>query len=211
MDRGIGTPWGGNDSVTTTTENNHAHPQSAADVVTDQPTVRVAAAASVMTITATEKRTESGPARPQAPEKPARPWIAHNLHIVIIVPLALVQTGLLIISFLPARVVLNLGWTTSNGPFPSSTAPAVTAVFYLLPFVIGLLARRWDLALLAATLPALAAVGIFSMGEAIVNGGFFFLKNNEPNYLVGTIELFAILGFFGWLAYRVVRGDKAGG
>src|SRR5579875_1399119 len=140
MDRGIGTPWGGNDGMTTTTENNHAHPQSAADVVTDQPTVRVAAAASVMTITATEKRTESGPPRSQAPEKPVRPWIARNLHMVFIVALSLAQTGLLIISFLPARVVLNLGWTTSNGPFPSSTAPAVTAVFYLLPFVIGLLA-----------------------------------------------------------------------
>jgi len=210
MDRGMGSAWGGADGVTTATENGHVHLHGGSDAVTEQPTVRVASAASVVTITATEKKV--GPPQPSAPAisaAPAKPWLVRNLHLLGIGALVIIQAGLLIISFLPARVVLNLGWSASNGPFPASTAPAVTAVFYLLPFIIGLLARKWELALFAATLPAWLAVGIFSMGESIVNGSFFFLKNNEPNYLVGTIELFAALGFFGWLAHRVVAGDRA--
>jgi hypothetical protein len=206
MNRDVGSAWGAptTDGATITHENGHAHIVS--ESVSDQPTMRVAS--TVVTIDAMEEKVSITPTRKQKPKAAAQqPWLVRNLHIIAIVLLAIVQAGLLVISFLPSSITLKLGWTSGNGPFPASTAPVVTALFYMLPFISGFLARRWDLALLGATLPAWFAIAIYSIGAATHNGIFYFLQNNEPTYLIGTVELFAGLGFFGWLAWRFVRGN----
>lgn len=208
MNRDLGSAWGApasTDSATITHENGHAYIVS--ETVSEQPTMRVAS--TVVTIDAEEEKVSVTPTRKQKPKESSQPWIVRNLHVIIIVLLAIVQTGLLVLSYLPSAITLKLGWTSGNGPFPTSTAPAVTAVFYILPFLSGFLARRWDLALLGSTLPAWIAIAVYSIGAATHNGIFYFLQNNEPTYLIGTVELFAGLGFFGWLLWRFVRGNAA--
>jgi hypothetical protein len=209
MDRGKGPAWGQPvvvENTTITTENGYTH--TAQDNVSEQPTVRVASA--IVTIEAGEKIISITPtAKRSEANQQAKPWLHHNLHIFVIAALTLVQTGLMIISFVPGSVAITLGWSSSNGPFPASSALPVTALFYLLPFIIGLLARRWDLALFGATAPVWLAVFVYSVGASSRNGIFYFLRNDEPNYLVGTVELFAALGLFGWLTYRVMWGNRA--
>jgi hypothetical protein len=208
MNRDLGSAWGApvsTDGATITHENGHAH--IVAETLSEQPTMRVAS--TVLTIDAVEEKVSITPTRKQKAKAAPQPWVVRNLHVIIIACLAIVQTGLLVISYLPSSITLQLGWTSGNGPFPTSTAPVVTALFYMLPFVSGFLARRWDLALLGSTLPAWFAIAVYSIGAATHNGIFYFLQNNEPTYLIGTVELFAGLGFFGWLAWRFVRGNAA--
>lgn len=207
MDRGMGPSWGQPLVVDnpTTTENGHAH--NGQGGVSEQPTVRVASAVAVMEPSAHTITITKSAKRALAREK-EQSWLRRSLHLFGIGALGLVQTGLLVISFVPGSVAITLGWSSANGPFPAATALPVTALFYLLPFVIGVLARRWELALFGATAPVWLAVFIYSVGASSRDGIFYFLRNNEPNYLVGTVELFAALGFFGWLTYRVVRGDR---
>lgn len=114
-----------------------------------------------------------------------------------------VQTLLLILSLVPSSIATRLNWSSTNGPFPAETAPLVTLVFYLAPTVAGFLARRWDLALAAATFPAWLSIAVYSVAASSQNGIFALTAGAHPSYLVGTMELFAALGAFGWLAWRV--------
>ncbi len=136
---------------------------------------------------------------------PAMPDIAQWAGIGVLV---CVETGLMIISLLPGSIDQKLGWT-SNGPFPNATVPIVTAIFYFAPLLTGLLARRWDVALLASSLPAWASLGVYSVASSTHNGIFAATNGSQPTYLVGTIELFAALGFIGWLARRVLFGERS--
>ena len=168
---------------------------AAQDHILEQPTVRVAVATSPVQATVKQRRSP-GTSRQNTPLLNRVRWGGISI-------LALIQTGLLLTAYLPTRIITDLGWTTSNGPFPAAAAPVVTMLFYLLPFGSGLLAHRWDLALLASTAPAWLAIGLFTVTSSTQNGIFYFTKLGQPANLVGTLELFAALGFFGWITRRV--------
>lgn len=175
-------------------ENAHSH-------VTEQPTVRVAVASP--TSDATDKKMNaSRPASAEAKATAQRSLLIQRLLLAVQIAAVALQGGLLVISFVPASFSIRLGWSAENGPFPTATAPIVTLVFYLLPFVIGALAPRWEAALFAATLPAWFAIMVYLVGTSSHDGIFAFIKDAQPSYLVGTLELFAVLGFFGWLTRR---------
>jgi hypothetical protein len=199
MDRGTGPNWGKSPMETLVDETATA----AREHVTEQPTMRVAAAAKPDQTDKKLNVTGSfAPANKNA-------VLFERLQIGGIAVLALLQTGLLFTAYLPARIITDLGWNTSNGPFPSATAPVVTLIFYLLPFGSGLLTRRWDVALLASTAPAWLAVGLFVAATSVQNGIFYFTKLGQPANLVGTLELFAVLGLLGWITRRVFSRQPA--
>ncbi len=191
MDRGSGQNWGSSQNMVI--EEKTAAQQ---DRVTEQPTVRVAVAPHKADETGKQPR-----ATPSAANRNAA--IVRRVQVGGIIALATIQTGLLLTAYLPARIITDLGWTTSNGPFPSAAAPVVTLFFYLLPFASGLLTQRWEVALLASTAPAWLAVGLFTAITSTQNGIFYFTKLGQPANLVGTLELFAALGLFGWITRRV--------
>jgi len=118
--------------------------------------------------------------------------------------MVIVESGLLVLSLVPPTKSAQLGWSATNGPFPSAAAPIITAIFYLAPFACGVLARRWEIALMSATFPAWFGIGIYTVAASTQNGIFALTSGAHPSYLVGTIELFAALGGFGWIARRVI-------
>lgn len=167
---------------------------AAQERMTEQPTVRVAVA---------HPTDETGKQQHATAPVGKNAVLYQRLQLGGIIALAIIQTGLLLTAYLPARIITDLGWTTSNGPFPAATAPVVTLLFYLLPFGAGLLTQRWDVALLASTAPAWLAIGLFTAATSTQNGIFYFTKLGQPANLVGTLELFAALGLFGWITRRV--------
>lgn len=138
---------------------------------------------------------------PASHEAASRPWISW----ICMGGLMVVESALFIISLVPATFTARLNWSATDGPFPASTAPLVTIIFYLAPFIIGALARRWEVAVIGATLPAWFAIGIYNVSTSSQDGIFAFVHNSQPSYLVGALELFAALGGIGWLTRRVVR------
>lgn len=139
----------------------------------------------------------------------AEPVSAKRRNRAILVQLGLlavvviVETGLMLMSFVPNSIAIRLGWSATNGPFPTSVAPLISALFYLTPFIAGLLARQWEVALFAATLPVWLSLGVYTVAATPQNGIFALTSGAHPSYLVGTLELFAVLGGFGWLMRRV--------
>lgn len=117
------------------------------------------------------------------------------------------QCVLLLIALVPASVWNDLGMP--NGPIPTALAPVVAGLFYVLPSLTGLLARRWQVAILLATLPAWLDLGIFAIAAASRIGPYYLVLEPHAVSTVGTLELFAALGALGWLARPVVIGGYA--
>jgi hypothetical protein len=184
-------------------ENAVVHNNSA-DEISKLETVRVSSA---MTASEVETHRLPLPAISTSSHAPtqARPrdTIA-LLQLAGIVVLVIVESGLLVLSLVPPTKSAELGWSATNGPFPSAAAPIITAIFYLAPFACGLLARRWEIALVGATFPAWFGIGIYTVAASTQNGIFALTSGPHPSYLVGTIELFAALGGFGWIARKVI-------
>jgi hypothetical protein len=168
--------------------------------VTDQPTMRVPST----------RRSADDTLAPRGRGKIfALPRGRELAQLLGLLALTALETGLLTISLIPASRTASLGWSATNGPFPASSAFLVTAIFYLAPFATGLLTRRWEVALFAATFPAWFSIGLFSVASSPDQGIFSFAHGEQPGYLVGTLELFAALGGFGWLMRRVITGRDA--
>lgn len=172
--------------------------------ITEHPTVRVSAATSTV-----DEFASKNPRKPPRNLRVGTPRAFAIAQLAGIALLALAETTLLIISLIPASRSADLGWTSTNGPFPTATAPIITAIFYLAPFGCGMLARRWDVALFGATLPAWLSLGLYTIAASTQNGIFAFTRGDQPTYLVGTLELFAALGAFGWLMRRMFTTKDA--
>lgn len=108
------------------------------------------------------------------------------------------DTLLLLVAVVPQSIWAAHGYP--NGPVPHLLIPAVAGVFYVLPSVIGALCRRWIPAVVLATLPAWVDLGVFGVAAATRVGPFYLGLDVHASSTVGTLELFAILGFLGWLA-----------
>ena len=122
------------------------------------------------------------------------------------------QTVLLLISLVPATIWTDMG-QSADGPIPirSTGSPPV---FYALPAVIGALCRRWQVAVVLATLPAFVDLGVFAVAAASRLGPFYVAQGTNPADTVGTLELFAALGALGWLArtgFLLLRSDRTQG
>jgi hypothetical protein len=141
----------------------------------------------------------------------ARRWAVR----VLLGAVVLGETALLLIALVPQTV-----WAAHNlpdGPVPHKLYPLVAAAFYALPSVTGALCRRWQVAVVLATLPAWLDLGAFAAVAAAAGhiGPFYLAQEPHSTSAVGTLELFAALGALGWLARTVVlallgRGEWSG-
>lgn len=117
------------------------------------------------------------------------------------------QCVLLLIALVPPSIWADHGMP--NGPIPTGLAPVVACLFYALPSLTGLLARRWQVAIILATLPAWLDLGIFAIAAASRIGPYYLALEPHAVSTVGTLELFAVLGALGWLARPFVIGAYA--
>lgn len=203
MERGTQAGWGNSNDMANGVA--VAYGERHDPPITEQPTVRVAAAPGGSHETALKPKRQQLTGGNKSATNP----MFARAQLATITLLALVETGLLLISLIPASRSINLGWTSTDGPFPTATAPIITAIFYLAPFGCGLLARRWDVAIFAATLPAWLSLGLYTIAASTQNGIFAFTRGDQPTYLVGTLELFAALGAFGWIMRRIFTTKDA--
>jgi hypothetical protein len=112
--------------------------------------------------------------------------------------IVLIQMVLLLVALVPQTVWATLGYP--NGPIPDALTPLVAGAFYLLPALTGALCRRWQAAVVLATLPAWLDLGVFAVAAAGRIGPFYLVLDPHAANTVGTLELFAVLGALGWLA-----------
>jgi hypothetical protein len=125
----------------------------------------------------------------------------------------LAETLLLLAAVVPTTIWAAHGYP--NGPIPARLYPVAAALFYALPTVTGALCRRWPLAVVLATLPAWVDLAAFAVFAAPKVGPFYVVLPDHAINSVGTLEMFAILGAFGWLARTAClasfgRGDWGG-
>ncbi len=114
--------------------------------------------------------------------------------------LVALETILVTMALLPAKVWAAIpGTTSSNGPFPAQIAPVIIMLIYLLPALIGFLSRRWQHALLFASLPAWIGLGVFFLLSSVRLGAFYIVAADRISANVSTVELFVALGGAGWL------------
>jgi beta-N-acetylhexosaminidase len=119
--------------------------------------------------------------------------------------LVLSESVLLLISLVPQTTWASLGYP--DGPIPEALVPLVAGLFYLLPTLTGVLCRRWSAAITLATLPAWLDLGLFAIVAAPRLGPFSFAQDPHAAALVGTLELFIVLGLLGWIARVALRDD----
>ncbi len=113
------------------------------------------------------------------------------------------QMLLLLISVTPQTT-----WTSlhlPNGPIPPLLAPLAAALFYALPTITGALCQRWYAAVALATLPAWFALGVFATLAAPRLGFAYVTQDTHAAGVIGTLELFAGLGLFGWIMRLAAR------
>jgi hypothetical protein len=133
--------------------------------------------------------------------------ITEVLRICGLAAAILAEIGLLLIALIPQSVWASHGFP--NGPVPTSASSLVAGLFYVLPALTGILSRRWQAAIVFATLPAWLDLGAFAVAGAQRNGPFYLAVEPHAVSAVGTIELFAALGALGWLARPLVLGAFA--
>jgi hypothetical protein len=119
----------------------------------------------------------------------------------------LAEIALLLIALIPQSVWDSHGFP--NGPIPTTASSLVAGLFYVLPALTGILSRRWQAAIVLATLPAWLDLGAFAVAGAQRNGPFYLAVDPHAVSTVGTIELFAVLGALGWLARPLILGAFA--
>lgn len=109
-----------------------------------------------------------------------------------------VQIVLLLIALVPQTFWAS--YHMPNGPIPPAMVPIVAGLFYVLPSLTGMLSRRWQAAVILATLPAWLDLGLFAVAAASRIGPYYLAVEPHAVSTVGTLELFAVLGALGWLA-----------
>lgn len=128
---------------------------------------------------------------------------------MIVICIVIIETILVTMALVPAQLWTRLLPETTSaslyGPFPPILAPVIPALLYLFPTVIGFLTRRWQLALLYATLPAWIGLGLFVIAASFKVGAFFLVSPTQVTANVSTLELFAALGAIGWLGRFVFK------
>lgn len=111
---------------------------------------------------------------------------------------------LLLVALIPQTTWATLGYP--NGPIPTVLSPVVAGAFYVLPTLTGALCRRWQMAVVLATLPAWLDLGVFAIAAATRIGPFYLETDPHSDHTVGTLELFFLLGALGWLARSSLVG-----
>lgn len=125
-------------------------------------------------------------------------WVRREWRRLALGATVLCELLLLLVALVPQSIWASRGFP--DGPIPRSLAPVVAGAFYVLPAATGTLSRRWQTAVVLATLPAWIDLGLFAVAAAIRIGPFYLAMDPHAVSTVGTLELFAVLGALGWLA-----------
>jgi hypothetical protein len=124
--------------------------------------------------------------------------------IAALISLIVLETILVTTAIIPGQM-----WTRllpgspdagSSGPYPASIATVIPFLLYVIPTLVGFLARNWQQALFYATLPAWIGLGLFVTAATSKIGIFYLVANDSVAGNVSVLELFAALGAIGWLA-----------
>lgn len=130
-----------------------------------------------------------------------------QLRLIALTAAVAAEVLLLLIALVPQSIWASHGFP--DGPIPTRAAPFVAGAFYVLPAVTGMLSRRWQTAIVLATLPAWLDLGLFAIAAAPRIGPYYLAVEPHAVSTVGTLELFAVLGALGWLTRPLVFGAYA--
>lgn len=129
--------------------------------------------------------------------------------LLVVIGLIVLETVLVALALVPAqlwtRLLPNSASAALDGPFPTKIAPVITALLYILPTVIGFLSRKWQQAILCATLPAWIGLGAFVIAATFKVGAFYLVAPANITANASLLELFAALGAIGWLGRYIFR------
>ena len=116
--------------------------------------------------------------------------------LVILEGLAMVSTVLNIV-FLPFGVV-----------YPNIASAAIL----ILPVLVGLVAQRFEVAIVLTVLPLFVLAVVYTVAFAPVWNIDLFQLGTLAGRVAGAIFLLGSLGYFGWLLRRIfLRGDSSKG
>ncbi len=128
---------------------------------------------------------------------------------ILVIGLLIIETVLVMLALVPpqfwTRLLPNSTSAALDGPFPPIIAPLITILLYLLPTIIGFLCYSWQRALLFATLPSWAGLGVFLVAATFKIGPFYILSSDHVTANLSLLELFAALGALGWLARHLIK------
>jgi hypothetical protein len=136
--------------------------------------------------------------------QPSTQAIQERRLFFLMLGLVVVETFLVTLALVPAQLWTRLLPQSPNaaldGPFPPLIAPVITLLIYLTPTVVGFLCKRWQQALLYATLPVWIGLGLFVVAATGKVGAFYLVSPDHVVANASALELFAALGGIGWLA-----------
>ena len=99
--------------------------------------------------------------------------------------------------------MLNLVFLPIGGIYPNITSVAIL----ILPVAVGLVSRRWEVAVVLTVLPFLVLAVVYTTIYAPVWNIDLFQLGVLAGRVAGAIFLLGGLGFFGWLLRRIfLRG-----
>lgn len=133
-------------------------------------------------------------------------WVRREWRLLALGAVVLCELLLLLVALVPQSIWASHGFP--DGPIPRTLSPVVAGAFYVLPAATGALSRRWQVAIVLATLPAWLDLGLFAVAAAIRIGPFYLAMDPHAVSTVGTLELFAVLGVLGWLARGAAVGTR---
>ena len=133
-------------------------------------------------------------------------WVRKEWRLLALGAAVLGELALLLVALVPQSIWASHGFP--DGPIPRALAPVVAGAFYALPAVTGALTRRWQAAVVLATLPAWLDLGVFAVAAAFRVGPFYLAMDPQAVSAVGTLELFAALGALGWLTVSITLGAR---
>lgn len=117
--------------------------------------------------------------------------------------------SLSLVVLLEGAATLSIALRVAFLPIGSAYPYVISAASWVLPVVVGLLSRRFEVAVLLAVLPVWVLALVYLAAFAPVWNVDLFTLGVQAGRTAGVTFLIGGLGFFGWLARRVLFGGKA--
>jgi hypothetical protein len=122
----------------------------------------------------------------------------NDLIRLIVLGILVILEGLALVSNAQNVVFLPLGVVYPN---------VASAAILILPVIIGLVSKRWEVALVLTVLPFLVLAVVYTTRYAPIWNIDIFQLGVLAQRVAGMIFLLGGLGFFGWLLRRIfLRG-----
>lgn len=117
--------------------------------------------------------------------------------------------GLVLVVLLEGAATVSVALRAALLPLGAAYPYVISVASWVLPVLIGLLSRRFEVAIALAVLPIWLLALVYLAVYAPVWNVDLFTLGVQAGRTAGVTVLFGGLGYFGWLLRRVLFGTKA--